>query len=313
MIAYAFIHSNQRPSLAAAWEPFYSSSPAFSARSTASPLSLQGAAPLDGHPKTLRDLSSSSEVLLLPASFGAIQLGETFSAALALTNEASISLSDIVLVVDVQTASAKVPLATFGPADGAPGATLPAAGTLECAVAHEVKELGQHVLACSVSYRAPTGTRPPTALEPGADPAIHSFRKFYKFAVTNPLSVKTKTHVPRAPSADLSAEERHKVFLEAHLASAAPGPIAFERVKLLPAPGWTCAAPDAPEPAIAGLVHPQDVRQAVFVLVPDDTSAGRERAQAEKMPGSIIPLGQLDITWRSAFGEPGHLVTSVSV
>jgi hypothetical protein len=207
--------------------------------------------------------------------------------------------------------TAKVALATFGPADGVPGATLLPASTLECAVAHEVKELGQHVLACAVSYRAPPGERPPAAPEPGADPAIHTFRKFYKFAVTNPLSVKTKTHVPRAPSAMLSAIERSKVFLEVHLASGAPGPLAFERVKLLPAPGWTCAAPDAPEPAIAGLVHPQDVRQAVFTLLPGTSDAGLERTRAEKIPGSIIPLGQLDIAWRSAFGEPGHLVTSV--
>jgi trafficking protein particle complex subunit 13 len=232
---------------------------------------------------------------------------------LALTNEASTALSDVVLSVDVQTVTAKVAIATFGPADGTSGATLHPASTLECAVAHEVKELGQHVLACAVSYRAPPGARPPTASDPGADPGIHTFRKFYKFAVTNPLSVKTKTHMSRAPPAILSATERDKVFLEVHLASGAPGPLAFERVKLMPAPGWICYASDAPEPAIAGLVHPQDVRQAIFTLTPEASDAGLERMRAEKAPGSIIPLGQLDIAWRSAFGEPGHLVTSVRV
>jgi hypothetical protein len=263
-------------------------------------LSLQGTKPLEGYPKTLRDLSCASEILLLPASFGALQLGETFSAALALTNEAPVDIGDVVLAVDVQTASATLRLAEFG--GGEEKAIIQSTGTMECLVSHDVKELGQHVLACSISYRA----RP---IAQGEDPAsgIVTFRKFYKFQVTNPLGVRTKTHVPRSPTATLNREERDKIFLEVHLTCNAPSAISFEKVRLVPTEGWKTEHADADPAAMTGLVRPHDVRQCVFVLTPVDHSKRKTYP-----PGSIIELGQLDIAWRSSFGEPGRLLTSVS-
>lgn len=57
-------------------------------------------------------------------------------------------------------------------------------GTLEHVVHHEIKELGQHVLACTVTYRLPPNSRPvPGASEDEGDPSLQTFRKFYKFAV----------------------------------------------------------------------------------------------------------------------------------
>ena len=56
---------------------------------------------------------------------------------------------------------------------------------------------------------------------------------------------------------------------------------------------------------------PQDVRQYLYVLVP--ASEERERFVVAPSPGSIIPLGRLDISWTTSFGEPGRLLTSVSV
>lgn len=172
----------QRPALASAWEPFYSSSPSFSARSTASILSLQGQAPLPGHPKTLRDLSAATELLVLPSSFGQIQLGETFSSCLCVNNEAGSDVQAVKLTVEMQTANTKVVLGEYG----SKNAQLAPGGTVECVVAHEIKELGQHVLACTVSYRAPPGSRHPPSAE-GSEPGILSFRKFYKFAVRPPV------------------------------------------------------------------------------------------------------------------------------
>jgi hypothetical protein len=55
------------------------------------------------------------------------------------------------------------------------------------------------------------------------------------------------------------------------------------------------------------LMQPQDMRQYLYILtpkVPDLSSSG-------PAPGSIIPLGRLDISWRSHFGEPGRLLTSM--
>jgi hypothetical protein len=174
--------ATQRPTLASAWEPFYSSSPSFSARSTASVVSLQGKDPLPIHPKSLRDLTNASDMLTLPSSFGAIQLGETFSSCLAVSNEAGEDISGVQLTVEIQTATTKVLLAEL-PA-GLDG-VLKGGDTLDTIVHHEIKELGQHVLACTVGYRLPHGARLPAQTEEtGKDPSVQLFRKFYKFAVS---------------------------------------------------------------------------------------------------------------------------------
>lgn len=175
--------------MASAWEPFYSNSPSFSAHSTASVLSLQGSTPLPGHPKTLRDLTNASTLLTLPSSFGAIQLGETFSGALAVNNESAAMVDGVSMRVEMQTATNKVLLAELG----GPTLSLVTGDTLEATVHHEIKELGQHVLACIVSYQLPPGARrpaPPAAGTAGAgvdvgdhDSGLQTFRKFYKFAV----------------------------------------------------------------------------------------------------------------------------------
>ncbi|VDC06697.1 unnamed protein product [Peniophora sp. CBMAI 1063] len=300
-----------RPALATAWEPFYSSSPSFSSHSTASVLSLQGKTPLPGHPKTLRDLTNASELLTLPAAFGAIQLGETFSGALAVNNETASAVDGVLLRVEMQTANNKVVLAEIG----GKSEVLSAGDTLETVVQHEIKELGQHVLACTVTYKLPPGSRVPASGE-GGDPSVQSFRKFYKFAVTNPLSVKTKVHVPRAPSATLSRAQRDKVFLEIHIQNTTPEPMSFERILLDPAPGWSLDS--SPSSSFAptqdklfsganALMQPQDARQYVYVLSPLEESTFFVPPE----PGAVIQLGRLDISWRSAFGEPGRLLTSM--
>jgi hypothetical protein len=138
-------------------------------------VSLQGKEPLPGHPKTLRDLSNASELLTLPSSFGAIQLGETFSSCLSVNNEAGIDVSGMVLTVEMQTASTKILLAEVT------GEVLKAGDAIESIVHHEIKELGQHVLACTVTYKLPPGVRnPPPTSEGDTQP---TFRKYYKFAV----------------------------------------------------------------------------------------------------------------------------------
>ncbi|KAF7338619.1 hypothetical protein MVEN_02088200 [Mycena venus] len=303
-----------RPALASAWQPFYSSSPSFSAHSTASILSLQGKTPLPGHPKTLRDLTHASELLTLPSSFGSIQLGETFSSCLCVNNEAQVEVEAVAMKVEMQTATSKVLLAEFGGLE----TTLSVGDTLENVVHHEIKELGQHVLACTVSYRLPPGSRTaPGPAEDPNDPALQTFRKFYKFAVTNPLSVKTKVHAPRSPSALLSSVEREKVFLEVHIQNLTPETMWFERMRFECADGWDVADANLIDleredsesifSGSAALMQPQDMRQYIYIL--SRTSA--TLAPTVHAPGSVIPLGRLDISWRSSYGEPGRLLTSM--
>ncbi|KAI9466032.1 DUF974-domain-containing protein [Lactarius psammicola] len=292
-----------RPALASAWEPFYSNSPSFSAHSTASVLSLQGNAPLPGHPKTLRDLTNASTLLTLPSSFGAIQLGETFSGALAVNNESAATVDGVILRIEMQTATSKVLLADLG----GPTLSLVAGDTLEAMVHHEIKELGQHVLACTVVVPAPSRGDED-------DAGLQTFRKFYKFAVTNPLSVKTKVHVPRSPSAQLSAKERTKVFLEVHIQNLTSEPMWFERISFEPAPGWDVQdvnlLPDGQRTLFSGpmaMMQPQDTRQYIYIL----SETNPPSIPTQYAPGTVLPLGRLDISWRSSFGEPGRLLTSM--
>ncbi|KAK0448380.1 uncharacterized protein EV420DRAFT_1567611 [Desarmillaria tabescens] len=299
-----------RPSLASSWQPFYSSSPSFSAHSTASIMSLQGNTPLSGYPKTLRDFTQASE--LLTSSF----LGETFSSCLCVNNEANVDVEGVHMKVEMQTVTAKVLLAEFGTSDH----RLSTGDTLESIVHHEIKELGQHVLACTVTYRLPPGVRIASQTEDSnQDPALQTFRKFYKFAVTNPLSVKTKVHVPRSPSAMTNLDERDKVFLEVHIQNLTQEPIWFERMRFECADGWnvkdannliTDEDEDEEKSIFTGttaLMNPQDMRQYIYILDPK-THTLEPPANA---PGSIIPLGRLDISWRSSYGEPGRLLTSM--
>lgn len=144
-------------------------------------MSLQGKTPLPGHPKTLRDLTHISEMLTLPSAFGAIQLGETFSSCLSVNNEAPVDIEGVTLKVEMQTATAKSILAESGGADY----RLAAGETMECVVNHEIKELGQHVLACTVTYHLPPGYRSTHPSPDAQDPTVQSFRKFYKFAVSD--------------------------------------------------------------------------------------------------------------------------------
>lgn len=266
----------------------------------------------------MRDLTNASTLLTLPSSFGAIQLGETFSGALAVNNESAASVDGIILRVEMQTATSKVLLAEVG----GPKLSLVAGDTLEAMVHHEIKELGQHVLACTVSYQLPPGARRPMAATTDAaaggeaddDAGLQTFRKFYKFAVTNPLSVKTKVHVPRSPSAQLSAKERTKVFLEVHIQNLTPEPMWFERIVFEPALGWDVQdvnlLPGGQHTLFSGpmaMMQPQDTRQYLYVLSENNPPS----IPTQYTPGTVLPLGRLDISWRSSFGEPGRLLTSM--
>lgn len=80
----------------------------------------------------------------------------------------------------MQTSNSKTLLAEVGGEDR----TLAAGEGFEFVVHHEVKELGQHVLGCTVSYRLPSGLRrAPGSVEGSTDPSLQGFRKYYKFAV----------------------------------------------------------------------------------------------------------------------------------
>ncbi|KIY43691.1 DUF974-domain-containing protein, partial [Fistulina hepatica ATCC 64428] len=269
---------------------------------------LQGRIPLPTHPRTLRDLSQASELLTLPATFGSIQLGETFSSCLCVNNETLFNIEGVTLRVEMQTVSTKVLIGEFG----GPESSLAAGNSLEAVVSHEIKELGQHVLACTVSYNIPPDVKPFQRLDDSNHSDVQGFRKFYKFAVANPLSVKTKVHTSKSPAALTSLEEREKIFLEVHIQNVTQDAMWFDCMLFEPVEGWVVqdANVKGDESLFDGanaLMQPQDVRQYIYILTPTNVPL----APINYTPGSIIPLGRLDIAWRSSMGEPGRLLTSM--
>lgn len=133
--------------------------------------------------------------------------------------------------------------------------------------------------------------------------------------MTNPLSVKTKVHLPRSPSALLSRSEREKVFLEVHIQNLTQDGLWFQRIGFECADGWNVedintTTSDSEVGLFTGdnsLMQPQDMRQYIYVLAPKVVPD----VPATHTPGTVISLGRLDIAWRSSFGEPGRLLTSV--
>ena len=136
--------------------------------------------------------------------------------------------------------------------------------------------------------------------------------------VTNPLSVKTKVHLPRSPTALLSGEERDKVFLEVHIQNLTQDAMWLERMQFECVDGWkaqdanyldnaTAATKDSLFTGSTALMQPQDVRQYIYILTPISLPP----FPVSHAPGIILALGRLDISWRSSFGEPGRLLTSV--
>lgn len=155
-------------------------------------LSLEDPNPLastSAHPSTLRDLSLS-EILTLSATFGSIQLGETFSGIVTVNNDSyhpGIEALAVQLRVEMQTASAKVAIGGTGSNDPSnPASVLRPSKFVETVVKHEIKELGQHVLACTLSYRIPAVLVHSYPIPPDdpADPTLRILRKYYKFMVS---------------------------------------------------------------------------------------------------------------------------------
>ena len=136
--------------------------------------------------------------------------------------------------------------------------------------------------------------------------------------MTNPLSVKTKVYVPRSPSALFSPLERDKVFLEVHIQNMTQESLWFERMRFECVDGWQVEDANVMDSGAHGekqsiffsstaLMPPQDTRQYIYILQP----VSPPPFPIIHEPGSSIPFGRLDISWRSALGEPGRLLTSV--
>ncbi|TKY89962.1 hypothetical protein EX895_001260 [Sporisorium graminicola] len=299
-----------------------------------------------------------SNLLVLPNSFGTLSLGETFRTYLCVRNEAATAVREPSLQVEMQVGAsdsqqqaenvkwhqlAHVILPTptrFSPdptaADTAEDAGRPVwelapAQPLETSLGYDIKDLGPHVLVCTVGYKSPLQQNNEIVW------VERSFRKYYKFSVDrSPISVRTKVHQPRHASSltHPDAAVRGRVELEVQVQNVAGNgaSLVFQGMMLKPAQGWKWQSIDRPslnkgeglEDMWVGrsgneVLADGDVRQYLFALTPSTAATVAEEAakagidlgtSAEGYAIRGDALGNLDISWRMSSGEPGRLQTS---
>ncbi|KAF8361382.1 hypothetical protein PRIPAC_88305 [Pristionchus pacificus] len=213
-----------------------------------------------------------SEYLLAPTQFENIFLGETFSFLVNCINESGEKVKEVAVKVELQTATQRIQLNC-----GLNIPSLESQASQADVISHEVKEAGQHILVCSVTYQTEKGEN-------------LFMRKFFKFPVTKPMDVKTKLY---------NAEENDvfDIFLEAQIENTSGMDMRMEKVWMDAASPYT-SQPLQPQPVPTTLAH-RDALQVVFgVKVKDE------------VPGEVTKIGRLDMEWKTRMGERGRLQTS---
>lgn len=236
------------------------------------------------------DATGLSGLLVLPQSFGAIYLGETFCSYISINNSSSFEVRDVVIKAEIQTERQRVLLLDT---TKTPVETIRAGGRYDFIVEHDVKELGAHTLVCTALYNDGDGER-------------KYLPQFFKFIVANPISVRTKVRVVK----DLT-------ILEACIENHTKANLFMDQVEFQPAQHWraTVLAADKHHAenklsSDAEIFKPPilirsggGIHNFLYLL----KSSSQESKQT-RIEGSNI-LGKLQITWRTNLGEPGRLQT----
>ncbi|GFP97389.1 trafficking protein particle complex subunit 13 [Phtheirospermum japonicum] len=173
-----------------------------------------------------------------------------------------------------------------------PVESIRAGGRYDFIVEHDVKELGAHTLVC-------------TALYTDGDSERKYLPQFFKFVVSNPISVRTKVR-----------NVKDTTFLEACIENHTKSNLYMDQVEFEPAQHWTATALKAADNSSE---HNSSTRKTFKEPILIRSGGGicnylyqlklssPDPAQL-KVEGSKI-LGKFQITWRTNLGEPGRLQT----
>ncbi|EYC08017.1 hypothetical protein Y032_0068g254 [Ancylostoma ceylanicum] len=216
------------------------------------------------------------EYLIAPLMFENIYLGETFTFYMNVVNESDQKVTDVSVKCELQTNSQRVNLTS-----SVQDVILEPSQSSGQIITHEVKEIGQHILICSVNYKT------------SSDEKMY-FRKFFKFPVGKPIDVKTKFY----------NAENSDVYLEAQIENTSATAMVLERVELEPSPNYTVTSiKSCDENELNGMyLKPRDIRQFLFCLSPKDIH--------NTVYKDMTNIGKLDMSWRTHMGERGRLQTS---
>ncbi|CAL9163714.1 unnamed protein product, partial [Musa hybrid cultivar] len=234
------------------------------------------------------DAMSLSGLLVLPQSFGNIYLGETFSSYISVNNSSKFEARDVIIKAEIQTERQRILLLDTSKS---PVESIRSGGRYDFIVEHDVKELGPHTLVC-------------TALYNDGDSERKYLPQFFKFVVSNPLSVKTKVRTVK-----------DNTLLEACIENHTKSNLYMDQVEFEPAQQWIATRLEVDEHTsetnskTRGLFKPPILVTAgggiynYLYLLKSTVESGRVRVDSSSI------LGKFQITWRTNLGEPGRLQT----
>ncbi|KAI3741151.1 hypothetical protein L1987_58818 [Smallanthus sonchifolius] len=229
-------------------------------------------------------------LLVLPQSFGAIYLGETFCSYISINNSSNFDVRDIIIKSEIQTERQRIMLLDTSKS---PVESIRAGGRYDFIVEHDVKELGAHTLVC-------------TALYYDSDAERKYLPQYFKFMVSNPLSVKTKVRVVKDTT-----------YLETCLENNTKSNLFMDQVEFEPAPRWsaTILKADVHHSKKGGFTR-EIFKPPVLIRagggIYNYLYALKMSSAPTKVEGSNV-LGKLQITWRTNLGESGRLQTQYIV
>eukprot|EP00891_Asterochloris_glomerata_P000556 jgi/Astpho2/556/fgenesh1_pm.00012_%23_2_t len=240
------------------------------------------------HARSPLDAGGISPYMELPQAFGVIYLGETFCSYISVSNFSSTPVSSVGAKAELQTERQKVVLydnsSQVLPSLG-PG------GRHDFIVRYDVKELGSHTLACSVSYTTAEGGR-------------KYLPQYFKFVASNPISIKTKT---RSVNNDM--------FLEACVENATKGPLVLEYMKFAATPPLTSTPVDTKRDLNVHQTEQGPVSGTACLILmrliidPGGTCNFLYRLHKQPADTAGNALGKLEIKWHGTMGEVGRLQT----
>ncbi|GLT30350.1 hypothetical protein SLA2020_051540 [Shorea laevis] len=238
------------------------------------------------HPSDSMGLSG---LLVLPQSFGAIYLGETFCSYISINNSSNFEVRDIIIKAEIQTERQRILLLDTSKS---PVESIRAGGRYDFIVEHDVKELGAHTLVCTALYNDGDGER-------------KYLPQFFKFSVSNPLSVRTKVRAVKETT-----------YLEACIENHTKSNLYMDQVDFEPSQHWSSTVLKAKENHLVGNDSTREIFKppilirsggGIYNFLYKLRLSSQDSGQV-KVEGTNI-LGKLQITWRTNLGEPGRLQT----
>lgn len=241
--------------------------------------------------------TTTSTITSTDTTFGTVHLGERFACQFSITNEGTFNLTSVHTKIELQTSTQRTllhsddPNATNTTIDST---TLCPNNAITYKVGEDIREVGVHVLVCTVAYiNTVTGDK-------------KFARKFFKFTVVNPLALRTKVTPIRFLDTFILEAQIHNVSGETFI---------LEVVDFDPIPPVTLldhSDKGMLEKRFDSLVvtdksisleHDQVYEYAFQFSLPPPT-----RTTTDSNSNTIM-IGRLDIQWRSGSGESGRLQT----